>query len=613
MVIAVCLAAPAVSSAQTTLQLSSTAFDLVRLAPDAPIGVSQFLVSDADAVVFDALTTVGTVGIVVITPGGIRVAEGNIGSVGGTIERRSVSAGAVGPLLDPLGSPGEHIIVSLPGPAAGTWGLEFSAPPGNTAEIPVAVTAIMQSPTRVALVALPNEVVLGGAVTLTLAAFSGEDPLAGASVQAQVLAPGGGVSIVSLLDDGAGADVASGDGLYSAAFVPGSPGLFQAFAEATGVVSGATVVRHGAVAFSVVEPTLALLGDVPVRTVDANGNGLIDEVVLDVSVNVLVAGRFSSRVVLTASNGASLSRNVQADLAAGNTVIPVGFGASELRGFGVDGPYAIGPVEIVFIGDDGAIPADRLDEAGMTPPILLSDLERPQISYAGTSTDSGVDLDGDGPFDRLNVDLSMTFAVAGSYSWSAILFDRDDRQIGFSSGSRFFSAGTSSIPLTFLGEGIGANGVDGPFTVGNLLVNGTGGSLVLRTVTQTSPYLARQFEGYVPTDTTPPTVDVAATPTNIWPPRRVLPVTVSGRITDDGTGVDPSTAAFSVVDEFGVVQPSGPVTLAQGGSFSFVVMLDTSLRKNDVDRHYQITVRAADALGNLGSATVPVRVAKPTQ
>ena len=41
----------------------------------------------------------------------------------------------------------------------------------------------------------------------------------------------------------------------------------------------------------------------------------------------------------------------------------------------------------------------------------------------------------------------------------------------------------------------------------------------------------------------------------------MIPVTVSGTITDNLSGVNPSSAAFAVHDEYGLVQPSGPVTL----------------------------------------------------
>ncbi len=111
-------------------------------------------------------------------------------------------------------------------------------------------------------------------------------------------------------------------------------------------------------------------------------------------------------------------------------------------------------------------------------------------------------------------------------------------------------------------------------------------------------------------DLTPPVVSVSANPSSLWPPNgRMVPVTISGTITDSLSGVNSSTAAFAVVDEYGLIQPSGPVSLGSGGSYSFVVSLQASRDGSDRDgRHYTITVSANDFAGNRGSAATIVTV-----
>lgn len=111
-------------------------------------------------------------------------------------------------------------------------------------------------------------------------------------------------------------------------------------------------------------------------------------------------------------------------------------------------------------------------------------------------------------------------------------------------------------------------------------------------------------------DLTAPTVRVSVSPSTLWPPNgKMVKVTVSGAIRDSLSGVDPSTAAFAVVDEYGSVQPHGPVTLGTGGSYAFTVLLESSRRENDSDgRHYSITVNANDLAGNPGSAVATVIV-----
>ena len=111
-------------------------------------------------------------------------------------------------------------------------------------------------------------------------------------------------------------------------------------------------------------------------------------------------------------------------------------------------------------------------------------------------------------------------------------------------------------------------------------------------------------------DTIPPTVTAAANPSILWPPNnKLVEVVVSGIITDTIDGVNASTAAFNVVDEYGQIQPSDTVILGPGGTYSFSILLKASRDGDDKDgRLYTITVSAKDNVGNLGSASVVVTV-----
>jgi hypothetical protein len=111
-------------------------------------------------------------------------------------------------------------------------------------------------------------------------------------------------------------------------------------------------------------------------------------------------------------------------------------------------------------------------------------------------------------------------------------------------------------------------------------------------------------------DTTPPVITLSVTPKVLWPPSgKMVPVTVSGTITDTGSGVNRNSAAFAVKDEYGEVQPAGAIALGAGGSYSFTVLLQASRLGSDLDgRRYTVTVRAKDNAGNRGSKTSAVTV-----
>ena len=111
-------------------------------------------------------------------------------------------------------------------------------------------------------------------------------------------------------------------------------------------------------------------------------------------------------------------------------------------------------------------------------------------------------------------------------------------------------------------------------------------------------------------DKTPPTIAISANPLSLWPPNgKMVPVTVSGTITDTDSGVNLSSGSFAVTDEYGTVQPAGPLTINPDGTYLFTVNLEASRKGSDKDgRQYTISVFAKDNAGNLGSSSIVVSV-----
>jgi hypothetical protein len=109
--------------------------------------------------------------------------------------------------------------------------------------------------------------------------------------------------------------------------------------------------------------------------------------------------------------------------------------------------------------------------------------------------------------------------------------------------------------------------------------------------------------------TTSPAITLSTTPTTLWPPNgRLVPVTVSGTITDTGCAV--TTAAYAVIDEYAKIQLGGPVTLGPGGAYSFMVLLRASRLGTDLNgRLYTVTVSASnnadETTSQAGTVIVP--------
>jgi hypothetical protein len=108
-------------------------------------------------------------------------------------------------------------------------------------------------------------------------------------------------------------------------------------------------------------------------------------------------------------------------------------------------------------------------------------------------------------------------------------------------------------------------------------------------------------------DTVAPLVTATANPATAGKSPRPVTVTISGSATDALSGI--SSASYSVIDEYGVTQPSGPITLQGNGSYSFTLSLPATKNGPDKDGHlYTIVVSGLDQAGNSASATTTVRI-----
>jgi hypothetical protein len=111
-------------------------------------------------------------------------------------------------------------------------------------------------------------------------------------------------------------------------------------------------------------------------------------------------------------------------------------------------------------------------------------------------------------------------------------------------------------------------------------------------------------------DSEPPIVTIALSSYVLWPPNgKLVPVTISGTITDTGSGVKASGAQYFVIDEYMQVHPKGPISVGPDGRYSVVVLLQASRDGGDRDgRLYIVIVGASDNAGNINSNQTSVVV-----
>jgi hypothetical protein len=155
-------------------------------------------------------------------------------------------------------------------------------------------------------------------------------------------------------------------------------------------------------------------------------------------------------------------------------------------------------------------------------------------------------------------------------------------------------------------SGLAAGSLPAPTTLSN---EGAGQS-VTATCTDVAGNSASATVNGINIDKTPPVITASTNLATLWPPNgRMVSVTVSGTISDSLSGINPSTAAFAVQDSYGLLHPSGLVSVSANGTYSFTIPLEARRDGQDKNgRLYTIVVSARDNAGNASLATTTVIV-----
>lgn len=596
-----------------SLSLQDSRIEVDRLAPGLTQGEAAFLVDQAPVLEVDAVATIDGLATSILAPTGEVIDETSIGALGGAFHRMEGAAGPGSPLLSPAGEPGFHSIYRFPSLGPGTYTVRFQAAASLSQEVAVITRLTTASPLVAGLVAPDSEIVVGNLAVLTAAVFEAGQPVPGASVAVQVRDPNGNSISVPLMDDGLGVDAAAGDGLYSGELTPAVPGSYGALARMTGTTStGLPFVRQAATRFEVLRQTSFLTGDFTDSGSDDDGDGLFDRIVLQADTQTVEAGRYRLFVGLRTAGGEELVRSGEADLLPGLGSIAVGFEAEEFIALGENGPYFVSFLYLVRLDPAGVLEAHRLESLGQTQAYQLSQLQRPPLALTGAVTDQAFDDNGNGLYDRLVVDVEVSALRSGVYSWSFKLTDRSLHELGFGAGSAFLPAGTHTIRVAFDGQQIGLSGADGPYLLQDLLMFGVGASLVTSEIGQTSPYLARQFEGYI-RDTEPPSLTVTVSPGVLWPANHRLEEILAMVTAEDNLDPDPEIRLLGVTSNegenaLGDGNTSDDIQGIEPGTDDRQFLLRAERSGLGTGRIYTITYEARDDAGNAAQATATVTV-----
>lgn len=353
----------------------------------------------------------------------------------------------------------------------------------------------------------------------------------GELVAAEVLAPSGSATPVTLTETGPGAWVGS--------VTPTEPGVHSV----TAWVGGARP-RYDSTLFSVSSGQAQLTGSYTER-LEGNEDGLADDLVISPQVTVAAAGRYRLSAELADAGGAVIASGGNVlDLPQGTSSVDVPFSGRAIFDGGIDGPYRIVNV-VLSRADAGLVLEDEIGFLGLTQAYANEDFDHFRIAFdLDGFTDEAIDLDADGTDDELRVHGSVSVETSGTYAVNARLLAADRTEIAEYQATRTFAVGTNAFTLTFDGDAIAAAGKDGPFLVEDLSVYPTSNSDVLGYLVsahQTAAYTAAQF-----------------TESGWGPVARVNDdATTTSQVAPD-VGLGPNGAAIAVWQDYRASPPSDP-------------------------------------------------------
>jgi len=237
-------------------------------------------------------------------------------------------------------------------PSAGLWTVEIRA----TSDLRCQLEVWGASNLRVEAASSRKEAALGESVKIAATVEVNDKPFSGAQVEARLRRLG---------DEDEEAESRGtplpevGAGRYEGVLDTSVAGVFTIIGVARGTISGYAFERGFAVDhLDVIPETVRLLGAVSANPMDTNGNGLYDNLTVELDVELLHAGRYLIGADLNDEEGSSVAGSpTLLNLGAGRRTIRLVFPGKEIVKQGRDGPYRLSKV---FVSDLDGTPDPKI-------------------------------------------------------------------------------------------------------------------------------------------------------------------------------------------------------------------------------------------------------------
>ncbi len=226
---------------------------------------------------------------------------------------------------------------------------------------------------------------------------------------------------------------------------------------------------------------------------DTDGDTFYNYLIVNVFINVTLAGDY----VIFSDLYDSLSNNIDSDfnftsLDAGIQIVESRFDGLDIYNNGVDGPYT---VELALY-DSSFILVDT--DTHTTISYTYDEFEPPPALFSPPHSDYGQDTDSDGLFNYLVMDVNIEVSDADTYLIYGDLYDQSGNNwITGIINVESLGAGIQMVQLSFDGEDIYEEGIDGPYLV-ELDLRDSSWNLIDEDIHTTAAYAYIEFQDGIP-------------------------------------------------------------------------------------------------------------------
>lgn len=199
---------------------------------------------------------------------------------------------------------------------------------------------------------------------------------------------------------------------------------------------------------------------------DTNGDSKFDNLIINVEVKINIGGNYTIEGFLINDKDTTLDfANKSLYLNPGTNYVQLCFDGKAITQRKINGSYILNYLSLF---DELNSRIDFVYDAYKTKIYTYNEFFSYKNHFATLSKDEGEDINGDGIFEYLSIDIGVNISNPGNYTIAGILYDSNSNELNDSITTKFAEPGIQVLRLRFASNSIFNNSENGKFIISNI-------------------------------------------------------------------------------------------------------------------------------------------------